>query len=229
MANIFGHGATVIGAELETLIRQVNGEIVSDILKLVNSGSDAFHQKDAKLQIRFGDGFKNIYVDFSLQLVGRMGDEPQNIMFILADVTEQIILHQITEQANSVLVSAIEHTGMYTVVEFETATMKSNDQLKDNYGYSSSEKFSYPDIFNAAEIQTGHQKAVNDAISNRGIYQPNMKSGGGMDLFTGSGHMEGFCTMLMERPYIVSVLTRLLIAVYIKFFLFLSRESFRFG
>lgn len=172
--HVFRKGSELIGVKLETLISQINGKAACKTLDLVQANSNAYHLKGAKVKIHHAEGYRNIYADLSLQLVGRMGDESQNIMFILADVTEQVILSQIAREANEVLMNAIEDTGMgYTIVEFETGIMQSNAQLKANYGFSSEEAFSYPDIFNAMlpKYRQLIKKAVSDAILNKGIYQ----------------------------------------------------------
>lgn len=174
LMDIFGEGSVLLGANLENLIIQINGKVASAALDLVGFNSSSYHARDAKLQIKHADGKRNIFVNLSLQLVGRMGDESQNIMFILADVTEQVILKQITQEANVVLMNAIEDTGMgYTIVEFETGIMISNDQLKANYGYTRAEQFNYPDIFNAMlpEYRQVIKQAVSHAIMTKGIYQ----------------------------------------------------------
>jgi len=174
LLNIFGDGSVAIGAKIESLISSINGKTASDTFDLIDFDSNAYHSKGAKLKIHHIDGYKCMYVDLSLQLVGRMGDESQNIMFILADVTEQVILNQIAREANVVLMNAIKDTGMgYTIVEFETGLMESNDQFKSNYGYSSEEPVSYPDIFNAMlpQYRDTIKLAVSHAISTKGIYQ----------------------------------------------------------
>lgn len=174
LANLFCRERTLIGDKLDSLIIQIDGKATAETFGRLNFDSNSYHAKETKLKIHHASGYRNIYVNMSLQLVGRMGDESQNIMFILADVTEQVILNKITLEANHVLMNAIEDTGMgYTVVEFETGIMKSNDQFKANYGYGAGESVSYPDIFEAMLPQYRQviKRAVKDAVVNKGVYQ----------------------------------------------------------
>lgn len=174
LLNIFGEEETLLGSKLGSIIKKINGTPSKEILNLMHQDHHSYHTKDAKLEIKHAQGKKNIFVNLSLQFVGRMGDEAQNIMFILADVTEQVILKQIVREANSVLMNAIEDTGMgYTIVEFETGNITSNTQFKANYGFSVDEEFSYPDVFNAMlpEYRKVIKEAVSDAILKKGIYQ----------------------------------------------------------
>jgi len=174
LAGMFGRERVLLGENLKSLFGRINGESVLSVFEKVHQGASSFHLKGAKLQIKSADGNKNIYVDLALQFVGRMGDESQNIMFILSDVTEQVVLGKINSEANLVLMSAIEDTGMgYTIVEFQTGEMSCNVQFKKNYGYSAHETLNYPDIFKAMlpEYRQVIKKAVNQAIEKKGIYQ----------------------------------------------------------
>jgi GAF domain-containing protein/PAS domain-containing protein len=171
---ILGDEQMLIGEKLESIITEINGSSTCTVLDMVYQNNTPYQAKDAKLRIKLADGYKHIYVDLAMQPVGRMGDEPQNMMFILADVTEQVILNQIAQEANIVLINAIEDTGMgYTIVEFETGKMTANDQLKANYGYRGDEPFSYPDIFNAMlpKYRPIIKEAVHQAIITKGLYQ----------------------------------------------------------
>ena len=174
LAEIFGKGRVLPGANLESLFGRINGKSICSVFDEIHPDTPSFLLKGAKLQIKATDGNKNIYVDLALQFVGRMGDESQNIMFILSDVTEQVILGQINNEANLVLMSAIEDTGMgYTIVEFENGEMSCNVQFKNNYGYSAHEGLNYPDIFKAMlpEYRQVIKNAVNEAIESKGIYR----------------------------------------------------------
>ncbi len=174
LTNVFVEVSTPIGIPLDKLISHIDGQAASDVIGFLHADSDSYHKKGAKIKIQHSGGTKNIYVDLSLQFVGRMGDESQNIMFILADVTNQVVLNQITLEANTVLMNAIEDTGMgYTIVELATGKMTSNNQFKANYGYSSGEPFSYPDLFKAmlSDYRQIIKNAVSDAIMCNGIYQ----------------------------------------------------------
>jgi len=174
LLDVFGRHDDLIGKSLDLLITDIDGEDFSIVLDQVNLQATAYHSKEAKLRIKYADGYKSIYVNLSLQPVGRMGDEPDNIMFIMADVTEPVISKQMIEEANIVLLNAIEDTGMgYTVVEFATGKMVSNDQLKANYGYYPLDEFNYENLFEAIlpKYRSKVKKAVRQAVLKKSTYQ----------------------------------------------------------
>ena len=103
-----------------------------------------------------------------------MGDEPDNIIFLLDDITSQIFSKKINQQANKVLLNAIEDTGLgYAIVEFASCEMAANVQMRQNYGYGESERFSYKDLFAAIlpEFREKIKLAVDEAVRSHGIYQ----------------------------------------------------------
>jgi len=174
LLSLFGGNVVLVGAHIESLVGEINGVPAGEIFNLIDRTVPSYHKKGARLQIKKAGRQKNIYVDISLQFVGRMGDEADNVMFILADVSDQVTQSKINQQANIVLMEAIQDTGLgYTIVEFDTGLMTSNAQLKANYGFGSDEEINYPDIFNAMlpEYRQVIKKAVNDAIQNKEIYQ----------------------------------------------------------
>lgn len=170
----FGQGSTLLERKLGDIIVEVNGQSFVEILNLVHSSASPFHKHEAKIRIQHQNGFKNMFVNLSLQPVGRMGDEGDNIMFILADITAEVTARQLVDEANNVLLNAIEDTGMgHTVVEFATGKMTANDQLKANYGFAPDEEFLYANIFEAMlpEYRMPIRAAVQKAIQSNGIYQ----------------------------------------------------------
>jgi len=164
----------LLGRELDGIIMSVNNEDFGVLLKKVYLSRESYHVEEASVLINFQDGPKYIYANLSLQPVGRMGDEPDNIIFLLDDVTSQIFSKKISEQANEVLLNAIEDTGLgYTIVEFASGQMEANVQMKKNYGYGEFEPFSYKDLFEAIlpEFREKIKRAVDEAVSIHGIYQ----------------------------------------------------------
>ncbi|MET0570264.1 MAG: PAS domain-containing protein [Pedobacter agri] len=167
-------GINIIGQRLHHLIVEINGDDFEKVVNDTYQQAKPFQAKEAKLFIDLPGEKKHIYANLSLQPVGRMGDEPDNIMFIIDNVTEQVFEKQVMEEANNVLVNAIEDTDMgYTIVEFATGNMNANARLKQNYGYAPFEAFNYDDLFAAMlpEYRSDIKAAVEKAIVNRSIYQ----------------------------------------------------------
>lgn len=174
LIKLFGIETEVLGERLDRLIHFSDGQDFIKILEGVRLQSIPYHTKEAKLLIGVGVGQRHIFANLSLQPVGRMGDEPENIMFIIDDVSDQVFLRQVAEEANRVLINAIDDTDLgYTIVEFSTGKMSSNAQLKQNYGFLPDQEFSYSDLFEAMLPQYREliKQAVQKAISNRSIYQ----------------------------------------------------------
>lgn len=164
----------LLGRNLDELITRVNNEDFGALLKKIYLSREYYHVEEASVLINFEDGPKYIYANLSLQPVGRMGDEPDNIIFLLDDITSQIFSKKINQQANKVLLNAIEDTGLgYTIVEFASGEMAANVQMKQNYGYGESERFSYKDLFAAIlpEFREKIKLAVDEAVRSHGIYQ----------------------------------------------------------
>lgn len=172
--NIFGTEDSLIGQQLDLIVSEVGNEQFISLLNAVYTTREPYHAAAVKLKINYRGKFKILYANLSLQPVARMGDEPDNIMFIIADVTEFVVSKQLTHEANLVLTNAIEVAGMgYTVVEFATGNMTSNNQLKKNYGYLPEEAFGYSDLFNTMlpEYKQSIRDAVQHAIDTNGIYR----------------------------------------------------------
>ncbi|WP_316739311.1 PAS domain-containing protein [Pedobacter aquatilis] len=167
-------GQTAIGQKLNALITDADGKDFLNLLDKVYQERKAHHSSGVKLKINDDGNSRSIYANLSLQPVARMGDEPDNIMFIIADVTEQVVAKQLTQQSNNVLMNAIEAAGMgYTVVEFHTGLMDSNNQLKSNYGYKADENFTYPDLLETIlpKYKQTIKAAVQQALDAKSIYR----------------------------------------------------------
>ncbi|WP_316829273.1 PAS domain-containing protein [Pedobacter aquatilis] len=174
LVKLFGNPATLLDERLDQLILDIDGQDFAALLDEVNLKRVPFHAKESKLLIREGDGQRHIFANLSLQPVGRMGDEPENIMFIIDDISTLVFLRQVTEEANKVLLNAIEDTSLgYTIVTFETGEMSPNKQFKKNYGYLPEEEFTYTDLFEA--MLPAYRDTIKDevqkAIATNSIYQ----------------------------------------------------------
>jgi len=174
LLNILGKDSTLIGKSIEVAIPDVEGQSFYQILDQVHSSGESYQATELKVRIARENGYNNLYANCSFQLVGNLGDDGQHMIFILSDVTEQVIARQLNEEANIVLTSAIEAGGMgYTVVDLATWKMTSNDQFKNNYGYTADDDFSYSDLFDAMlpKYRQIIKKAVQDAIETNGVYR----------------------------------------------------------
>ncbi|MDN3588508.1 PAS domain-containing protein [Pedobacter aquatilis] len=171
---IFGGDDSLIGQQLDSVVSEAGGVKFISLLDEVYTTRKPYHAAAVKLIINYKGVPKILYANLSLQPVARMGDEPDNIMFILADVTELVVSKQLTHEANLVLTKAIEVAGMgYTVVEFATGEMTSNNQLKKNYGYLPEQSFGYSDLFDTIlpKYKQRIREAVQHAIDTNGIYR----------------------------------------------------------
>ncbi|KQM69230.1 hypothetical protein ASE74_04245 [Pedobacter sp. Leaf216] len=174
LTRLFGTETMVLGERLDNLIQDIDGQDFMRLLEEVRLQRKPYQAKEAKLLIRHGDGQRHIFANLSLQPVGRMGDEHENIMFIIDDVSDQVFLRQVAQEANEVLINAIGDADLgYTVVEFSTGKMSSNARLKRNYGFLADQEFTYPDLFEAMlpQYRDPIKQAVQKAISNKSIYQ----------------------------------------------------------
>jgi len=174
LLEILGKDSTIIGESLSTVIPDLEEQ---DFLKLIEKvKGTGMLQKGAELRLLIWNDnqLKSLYVNVTMQLSKSIEDGSNNIIFILADITEQVIAKQLNQEANIVLMSAIEAGEMgYTVVEFATGKMTSNDQFKRNYGYQVDDEFDYSDLFEAILPKYRQQikKSVKDAIDRKGVYQ----------------------------------------------------------
>lgn len=174
LLEILGKDSTIIGESLSTVIPDLEEQ---DFLKLIEKvKGTGMLQKGAELKLLIWNDnqLKSLYVNVTIQLSKSIEDGSNNIIFILADITEQVIAKQLNQEANIVLMSAIEAGEMgYTVVEFATGKMTSNDQFKRNYGYQVDDEFDYSDLFEAIlpKYRQHIKKSVKDAIDRKGVYK----------------------------------------------------------
>lgn len=174
LLEILGRDFSLIGEPISVVIPDLEDQ---DLLKLIDKVKETgklVHGREIRLLVWNENQLKSLYINITLQFTKNLESGANSIMFILADITEQVIAKQLNEEANIVLMSAIDAGKMgYTVVEFATGKMTSNDQFKLNYGYHVDEQFDYSDLFEAMLPKYRQQikKSVNDAIDNHGIYQ----------------------------------------------------------
>ena len=163
----------IIAQTIENLIPDVEGQKFLNLINEVQKSGKSAQASEIKLRVVKGSQLSDIYVNVSIQSVGRLGDHDHNIMFLVTDVTELVQAKQLTEEANVVLKSALEAGSVgYTVVEFATGRMESNAQLKSNYGFEADEPFDYTDLFEAMlpKYRMQIKQAVQKAIETNGIY-----------------------------------------------------------
>lgn len=204
----------LMGQDLSKVIITVNGENFDELLDKVYHGKKPYHLTEAMLKIQKERDTSTIYANLSLQPVTRMGDEPDNIMFIITDLTEQVIERKLSKEANLVLMNAIEVVGMgYAVVEFATGKMTTNEKLKNNYGYQAEDDFNYDDLFNAMlpEYRLKIKNAVQQAIDSNGLYRSEYEvkwKDGTVHWIRGFGkpvyNMEGKATHIIGLNQIIS-------------------------
>ncbi|MFD2287620.1 PAS domain-containing protein [Pedobacter petrophilus] len=174
LLEILGQDSTLIGKPFSVVIPDLEEQ---DLLKLIARLYETRmlqHGHELKLLVWKEDQLKSLYINITLQFTRNVETGIDNIMFILADITDYVISKQLNQEANVVLKSAIEAGGMgYTVVEFATGKMVSNDQFKRNYGYDVNDEFDYSDLFDAMlpKYRQLIKKAVHDAIESNGVYK----------------------------------------------------------
>ncbi|MET0572930.1 MAG: PAS domain-containing protein [Pedobacter agri] len=174
LVNIWTDHINIGGQPLEDFIPDVEGQTFLKMIDHVYETGRGDQDTEVKLQVWDGNRMKTIYVNVSLQPLDALTDKTSNVIFILADVTEQVIAKQMVEEANIVLTSAIDAGGMgYTVVEFSTGKMISNGQFKNNYGYAANDEFHYSDLFDAMlpKYRQKIKQRVQEAIENNTVYQ----------------------------------------------------------
>jgi PAS domain S-box-containing protein len=174
LLNILGRDSALIGEPLSLVIPDLEDQ---DFLRLIDNVKETgklVHGHEVRLLVWNENQLRSLYINITLQFTKNLETGGNSIMFILADITEQVIAKQLNEEANVVLMSAIDAGEMgYTVVEFATGKMTSNDQFKRNYGYHIDEQFNYPDLFEAMLPKYRQQikKSVEHAIENNGVYR----------------------------------------------------------
>ncbi|KLT64365.1 PAS domain-containing protein [Pedobacter sp. BMA] len=174
LVNIWTDHTDINGQPLEDIIPDVDGQTFLKMIDEVYESGKGFQANEVKLQVWNGNRMKSIYANVSLQPLDGLADKTDHVIFILADVTEQVVAKQMVEEANIVLTSAIDAGGMgYTVVEFSTGKMVSNNQFKNNYGYAADDEFHYSDLFDAMlpKYRQKIKQAVQEAIENNTVYQ----------------------------------------------------------
>ncbi|MFW0717883.1 PAS domain-containing protein [Pedobacter sp. N23S346] len=174
LLEILEKDADFIGEPFDAVVPELEEQdLLKLIAKLRETGMPQ-HGQEVKLLVWVEDHLKSLYINITLQFTKDLETGAKNIMFMLADTTEYVISKQLNQEANVVLMSAIEAGGMgYTVVEFATGKMISNDQFKQNYGYEVNEEFDYSDLFDAMlpKYRQMIKKSVQDAIENNGVYK----------------------------------------------------------
>lgn len=173
LLEILNKHATVIGESLSTVIPDLEEQDFLTLIKKVWKTGMPQQGKELRLLVWNDHQLKNLYINVTMQLTRGIEDGSNHIIFILADITEQVIAKQLNQEANIVLMSAIEAGEMgYTVVEFATGKMTSNDQFKRNYGYQIDDEFDYSDLFEAMLPKYRQQikKSVKDAIDRNDVY-----------------------------------------------------------
>ena len=174
LLDILGKDADFIGEPFDAVVPELEEQdLLKLIVKLRETGVPQ-HGREVKLLVWINDHLQSLYINITLQFTKDLETGAKNIMFMLADTTEHVISKQLNQEANVVLMSAIEAGGMgYTVVEFATGKMVSNDQFKQNYGYGVNEEFDYSDLFDAMlpKYRQTIKKSVQDAIEHNGVYR----------------------------------------------------------
>lgn len=169
-----GGDDALIGKPLSVAVPDLEGQDVLKLIEKVSETGEPQQGNEVKLLVWKENQLKSHYINITLQPTRNPENHSSSIMFILADITEQVIAKQLNQEANIVLMSAIEAGEMgYTVVEFATGKMVSNDQFKRNYGYGVNDEFDYSDLFEAMLPKYRHQikMAVKNAIDHNGVYQ----------------------------------------------------------
>ena len=174
LLDILGKDADFIGEPFDAVVPELEEQdLLKLIVKLRETGVPQ-HGREVKLLVWINDHLQSLYINITLQFTKDLETGAKNIMFMLADTTEHVISKQLNQEANVVLMSAVEAGGMgYTVVEFATGKMVSNDQFKQNYGYGVNEEFDYSDLFDAMlpKYRQTIKKSVQDAIEHNGVYR----------------------------------------------------------
>lgn len=174
LLEILGKQDSIVGESILSVLPDVEGQSFLQAIQSVIESGESVQASAVKLQVVHANQLKDVYVSYSIERIGRLGDVAQHVIFILTDVTEQVIAQQLTEEANIVLQSALEAGSVgHTIVEFSTGRMESNAQLKHNYGFAADEEFNYSDLFEAMvpKYRLKIKQAVQEAIENNGIYR----------------------------------------------------------
>lgn len=173
MINILELKDDVVGEAVEKLLPEDEGHNFLELLENVYSKKEAYHKNSTELRIFHEDALKTIYVDLSLQPIIDIVDGSTDILVVIKDVTDfTVAKNKLTDEMDT-LAAAIEAGGFgYTVVEFATGKMKSNAQLKKNYGFSAEEDFDYPDLFDAMvpKYRQKIKELVQHAIETKTVY-----------------------------------------------------------
>jgi len=174
LLEILGKDSSLIGEPFSAVVPDLEEQELLKLIDRLRETRVLQHGHELKLLVWKEDQLKSLYINITLQFTKNVETGTDNIMFMLADITDYVISKQLNQEANTVLKSAIEAGGMgYTVVEFATGKMVSNDQFKRNYGYEADEEFDYSDLFDAMlpKYRQAIKKAVHEAIENNGVYK----------------------------------------------------------
>jgi len=170
--HIWGKDASVVGKPLHIALPELQGQPFLEILDQVYISGVPYHGFEAKIALVKDGTLKNIYVNFSYQLIDSAN--VKEIMVVASEVTEQVDSRKAAEELNQRLQIALDASGLgSTEVDLATGTMQSTEQFKANYGYAKDEEFNYPDLFNAMmpEYHDTVRALVRDSINNNSVYK----------------------------------------------------------
>jgi PAS domain S-box-containing protein len=170
---IWGKDESVIGQSLSLALPILQGQPIMDFLNEVYASGKPYYGNEAKLTVLHDGEKKDIYVNFTYQYIGEIG-ETRELMIVANEVTEQVNARKAVEEVNQRLEIALDASKLgSTEVDLATGIMQSTSQFKANYGYRKDEVFNYPDLFNAMlpEHRERVKGLVQEAIAKDSIYK----------------------------------------------------------
>lgn len=174
LLRLWGKTGAILEKPLVEALPELKGQPFSEILfQVYSTGKSAFGTSEKVVLNREGK-LEDCYFNFIYKPIKDKKGRTHSIMIVAGEVTEQVqAIHAAQDISDrlSVALSAAS-LGSYDL-ELSTGKMDCSDRCKLNFGRSIEEDFNFPDLMEAIlpKYRETVQKAVADAIANRGIYE----------------------------------------------------------
>lgn len=174
LLRLWGKTGAILEKPLDQALPELKGQPFSEILhQAYHSGKSAFGTGE-KVTLNREGKMEDCYFNFIYKPIKDKKRRTHSIMIVAGEVTQQVnAIHAAQDISDrlSVALSAAS-LGSYDV-ELKTGKMESSDRCKLNFGRSIEQEFNFPDLMDSIlpQYRETVEKAVSDAIANKGIYE----------------------------------------------------------
>lgn len=174
LLRLWGKTGAILEKPLDEALSELKGQPFSEILHQVYStGKSAYGVGEMVALIRDGK-LEECYFNFIYKPIKDKKGRTHSIMIVAGEVTQQIQAIQAAQDISDRLSVALSAASLGSYdLELSTGKMECSDRCKLNFGRNIAEDFDFPDLLESIlpQYRETVQKAVNDAIDNKGIYE----------------------------------------------------------